>query len=56
MLTNNKSFTRLHLDYADVIYNQPLNESLTNRIESAQYKSALGNTGTIRGSSQQKLY
>ena len=51
-----KSFIRPHLDYGDVIYDQPLNESLSNRIESVQYKAALAITGAIQGSSQKKLY
>ena len=35
-----KSFIR-RLDYGDVIYFQPLNESLSNRIESVRYKPTL---------------
>ena len=35
-----KSFIR-RLDYGDVIYVQPLNESLSNRIESVRYKPTL---------------
>ena len=56
LLTIYKSFTRPHLDYGDVIYDQPLNESLSNRIKSVQYKAALAITGTIQGSSRKKLY
>ena len=51
-----KSFIRPHLDYGDVIYDQPLNESLSNRIESVQYKAALAIIGAIQGSSRKKLY
>ena len=40
------------MDYGDAIYDQPLNESLSNRIESIQYKVALAITGAIQGSSQ----
>ena len=36
LLTIYKSFIRPHLDYSDVIFDQPLNESLSNRIESVQ--------------------
>ena len=32
LLSIYKSFIRPHLDYGDAIYNQPLNESLSNRI------------------------
>ena len=44
LLTIYKSFIRTQLDYGDVIYDQPLNESLSNRIEFIQYKAALANT------------
>ena len=56
LLTIYKSFIRPHLDYGEVIYDQPLNESLSNRIESVQYKAALAITGAIQGSSRKKLY
>ena len=56
LLTIYKSFIRPHLDYGDIIYDQPLNESLSNRIESVQYKAALAITGAIQGSSRKKLY
>ena len=49
LLTIYKSFIRPHLDYGDVIYDQPLNESLSNRIESIQYKVALAITEAIQG-------
>ena len=38
-----------HLNYGDVIYDQPLNESLSNRTESVQFKAALAITGPIQG-------
>ena len=56
LLTIYKSFIRPQLDYGDVIYDQFLNESLSNRIESVQYKAALAITGAIQGSSRKKLY
>ena len=56
LLTIYKSFKRPHLDYGDVIYGQPLNESLSNTIDSVQYKVALAITGAIRGSSREKVY
>ena len=37
LLTIYKSIIRPHLDYGDIIYFQPLNESLPNRIETVQY-------------------
>ena len=56
LLTIYKSFIRPQLDYGDVIYDQLLNESRSNRIESVQYKAALAITGAIQGSSRKKLY
>ena len=55
LLTIYKSFIRPHLDYGDVIYDQPLNESLSNRLESVQYKAALAVTRAKQGSSSKKL-
>ena len=45
------TFVRPHLDYSDIIYNQPLNEYLSNRLESVQYKATLAITGAIQRSS-----
>ena len=56
MLSIYKSFIRPHLDYADVIYDQPHNETFYNKIESVQYNAALSITGAIRGTSREKLY
>ena len=51
-----KSFIRPHLDYGDVIYDQPNNKSLPQIIESVQYRAALSITCAIKGTSQAKLY
>ena len=51
-----KCFIRPHLDYGDVIYDQPNLSSLTNKIESVQCNAALAITGAIRGTSKEKLY
>ena len=56
LLTIYKSFVIPHLDYGDVIYDQPLNESLSNRIKPVQYKATLAITGVIQGASREKLY
>ena len=42
----NKRFS-FHLDYADVIYDQPHNESFCSKIESIQYNAALAITGAF---------
>ena len=51
-----KSFIRPHLDYGDIIYDQPNNESFCQKIEAVQYNAALSITGAIKGSSRDKLY
>ena len=56
LLTIYKSFTRPHLDYGDVIYDQPNNDKLSEKIESIQYNATLAITGAIRGTSREKLY
>ena len=56
MITLYKSFVRPHLDYGDIIYDQPNNESFCQKIETVQYNAALSITGAIKGSSREKLY
>ena len=56
LLTIYKSFVRPHLDYGDIIYDQPQNESFCNKLESIQYNAALAITGAIQGTSKTKLY
>ena len=47
---------RSHLDYGDIIYHQSNNRSYFQKIESIQYKVALGITSAIHETSQTKLY
>ena len=47
LITIYKSFIRPHLDYCDVIYDQPNNESFYSKIEQIQYNAALAITGAI---------
>ena len=49
LVTIYKSFIRLHLDYGDVIYDQPNNDSFSDKIEQLQYKACLAITGAIQG-------
>ena len=56
LLTVYKCFIRPHLDYGDVICDQPNLSSLTNKIESVQWNAALAINGAIRGTSNKKLY
>ena len=52
----NKAFLRLLIDYGDIIYDQPQNESFCDKLESVQYKAALAITGAIQGTSREKIY
>ena len=56
LLTIYKCFIRPNLDYDDFIYDQPNNDLFFSKIESAQNNAALAITGTIRRTSQTKLY
>ena len=56
LMTIYKSYIRPHLDYCDVIYDQPHNESFCKKIESIQYNAALAITGAIKGTSRVRLY
>ena len=56
LLTRYKSFVRPHLDYDNVIYDQPKNSHFSDKFETVQYNAALIITGTIRGTSKEKLY
>ena len=56
ILTIYKSFVWSHLNYGNVIYDQPNNSTLSDKIESVQYNKALAITGAIRGTSREKLY
>ena len=51
-----KSFIRPHLDYGDIIYGKPNNESFKNKIENIQYKVCIAITGDIQGTSRERLY
>ena len=55
LITIYKSFIRSRLDYCDVIYDQPNNESFSSKIKRIQYNAALAITGARRGTSQTKL-
>ena len=47
LLTLCKTFARTHLDYGDIIYDQPNNESFCNKLETVQYNTALATTKSI---------
>ena len=51
-----KSFARPNLDYGDIIFDKPNNESFKSRIEIIQYKTCVAITGAIQGTSRERLY
>ena len=55
LLTIYKSFVRPHLDYGDIIYDNPENETL-NKLENVKYQACLAITGTFQGTSRESLY
>ena len=56
LLTIYKSFVRLHLDYGDILYDNPNNENFQNKLEKFQYRTCLAIAGAIQGTSRTKLY
>ena len=56
LLTIYKSFVRPNLDYADIIYDKPLSESLKRKTEMVQYNAALIITGAFKRASRDKIY
>ena len=55
LITTYKAFIRPHLDYGDILYDQAYNMSFHRKLESIQYNACLAITGTIRGTSKEKL-
>ena len=56
LLTTYKLCVGSHLDYGFVIYDQPNNYRLSEKIESVQYNAAIAITGASRGTSKEKMY
>ena len=50
-----KTFMRPHLDYRNALYNHTFNESFHQLLECKQYNAAIAITGTIRGTSLERL-
>ena len=55
-MTIYKAFLRPLIDYGDIIYEQPRNESFCEKLESVQYKTALAITAAIQGTFCDKIY
>ena len=53
---NYKSFVRPHLDYGDIIYDKAFIGPFQKKLESIQYNAALAITGSVRGTSREKIY
>ena len=51
-----KVFLRPLIDYGDIIYDQPQNESFCEKLESVQYKATLAITGAIQGISCDNIF
>ena len=51
-----QSFLKAAIDYGDIIYDQPQNETFCEKIESLQYKPMWAITGSIQGTSRDKIY
>ena len=56
LLTIYKSFVRPHLDYGNIVYDQPNNESFISKLKQVQYNAALAITGAIKCASRTELY
>ena len=49
------SFIRPHLDYGDILCDNPNNESFQSKLEKVQYRACLPITGAIKGTSRESL-
>ena len=56
LITIYKVFLRPLIDYIDIIYDQPNDDSFCEKLESIQYKAALAITGAIQGTSRDRIY
>ena len=56
LLTIYKLFVRPYLDYGDIVYDRPNNESFISKLEQVQYNAALAITGAIKCASRREIY
>ena len=56
LLTIYKSFVRPHLDYGDILYDEPNNENFQKKIEKVQCRACPAITGAIQETSGTKLH
>ena len=50
------SFIRTHLDYGDILYDEPRNYNFQSKMEKVQYRACLAITGGTQGTSKERLY
>ena len=55
-MTIYKAFSRPLIDYGNIIYHQPQNQSFCEKLDIAQHKAALAITGAIQGTSRDRIY
>ena len=51
-----KLFFQPHLDYGDIIYDNPENDTLINKLEKVQCQACLAITGALQSTSRERLY
>ena len=56
MLTIYKTFSRSHLDYADIIYDKPFNDSFKEKLQKVQYSAARIVTRAMKSTSWERFY
>ena len=56
LLTMYKSFVRPLLEYANIIYDKPCNETFKGKLEVVQYNVRLTITGAIKGTSREHFH
>ena len=56
LVTISKAFLRPLIDYGDIIYDQPQNESFSKKLEGVQYKTVFAITSAIQGTSRDRIY
>ena len=55
-MTIYKAFLRPLIDYGNIIYDQPQNQSFCGKLDIVQHKAALAITGAIQGISRDRIY
>ena len=55
LITIYKAFLRPLIDYGDIIYDKPQNESFSEKVKGVQYKAALTITGAVQGTSRDRI-